>query len=608
MSQDRLAAILKPFRSGAGGDWFERSPRARLCLLVAVAVLGALVCLPAVGSELAWDDFIMALAARASSLDSYQGAGRDLFAFANGNVADNRQLMDRGLLLPWWSDPELKIAFFRPLSSLLHRLDYVLWFDDPRPMYVHSLLWLGAMHLAVGALYLRFHSSPGLALFATALFVLNDDNGAAVGWLSNRNVLIGVAFCALMLRAHHRSIMGGRSASPATLLWLLAGFAVGEIGIIGPAYLGAYALAYDTRSLRRRARSLAGPFLLTCAWQLLYRTTGAGVERSGVYLHPANSPSEFLSAFPGRALALVGAALGPGPADIDFLGAPAERQVALSVGAAACLLTSWLAFPSLRTCRALRFWALGALLSTVPLTASFASDRLLPVVNLGLMPLVAAAVWVGLRKADAALGYVRQAGAVLLLALHAVVGPALLPIQALRVQLAAGVNRQSFSCLSAVRDLEEKTLVVLGAPTDFWVSYLQAALEWRGRPAPRNVVWVANPGGFVADLSGEGSALLTAADGFFNRLPARLYRPRDRPFVTGEVFHPPGVTIEVLQLNDALDPTTLLLTFDQALDSGAYAFIVWGDAGYENLPVVEFRGKRTIETRPIFATVLSRLQ
>ena len=45
----------------------------------------------------------------------------------------------------YFTDPGLRVAFFRPLSSLSHRLDLALWPASPQLMYLHSLAWFGAL-------------------------------------------------------------------------------------------------------------------------------------------------------------------------------------------------------------------------------------------------------------------------------------------------------------------------------------------------------------------------------------------------------------------------------------------------------------------------------
>ena len=52
-----------------------------------------------------------------------------LFTFATGNVTENEVLRAQGLLA-WWSDPELRIAMFRPLASAM------LWLDHESFLFV----------------------------------------------------------------------------------------------------------------------------------------------------------------------------------------------------------------------------------------------------------------------------------------------------------------------------------------------------------------------------------------------------------------------------------------------------------------------------------------
>src|SRR6266511_910900 len=94
------------------------------------ALVASVLSLPAIGSHRVFDDFVLALGAR-SSHDPTLAARRfgilDLFTFTNGVPAENQRLIDLGSMLPWWSDPRLKIAFFRPLSALTHLFDQLLF-------------------------------------------------------------------------------------------------------------------------------------------------------------------------------------------------------------------------------------------------------------------------------------------------------------------------------------------------------------------------------------------------------------------------------------------------------------------------------------------------
>src|SRR5882724_3009044 len=74
-----------------------------------VIVCALLLAATSVGPHRALDDYVLALIAR--SRGAALGLSRaplDLFTFTTGDPASNHRLMDVGLMLPWWTDPELK--------------------------------------------------------------------------------------------------------------------------------------------------------------------------------------------------------------------------------------------------------------------------------------------------------------------------------------------------------------------------------------------------------------------------------------------------------------------------------------------------------------------
>ena len=63
-----------------------------------------------------------------------------LFSFEFGDAEHIYQSINIGAL-PWWSDPQVQMRFFRPLSELSLWLDYQLFPDSPLLMHAHSILW-----------------------------------------------------------------------------------------------------------------------------------------------------------------------------------------------------------------------------------------------------------------------------------------------------------------------------------------------------------------------------------------------------------------------------------------------------------------------------------
>src|SRR4051812_40779754 len=91
-------------------------PRA---LYVALA-LGAVLAAPSVAMGLVMDDYVhVAIMMGVHAL----GTPNDLFTFADGHTSHLQPFIDTGPY-PWWTYPQLKLSFFRPLSSQLIKLDW----------------------------------------------------------------------------------------------------------------------------------------------------------------------------------------------------------------------------------------------------------------------------------------------------------------------------------------------------------------------------------------------------------------------------------------------------------------------------------------------------
>ena len=102
----------------------------------------------------------------------------DAFVFVDGDPDHLLAAQDTGVL-PWWSSPNLHLAFFRPLSVLTMLVD-VLVSPHAVPMWhLQSILWYVALVFTVGLLYRRLNSSlAGLALF---LYAVDDSHAMTMG-------------------------------------------------------------------------------------------------------------------------------------------------------------------------------------------------------------------------------------------------------------------------------------------------------------------------------------------------------------------------------------------------------------------------------------------
>ena len=150
---------------------------------MAVAVVAVL---PSLGDPMVLDDYLLGVYQRSvTGIDGLAGRSWwNLYSFTTGVPEANRALIDQGVLLPWWTDTRHFYVCFRPISSLLHWVDFRFWPASPFLMRLHSLFWYAAVLAAVAWLYQQFSPAPWFAGLAFFVYALDDAHGANVGWIS----------------------------------------------------------------------------------------------------------------------------------------------------------------------------------------------------------------------------------------------------------------------------------------------------------------------------------------------------------------------------------------------------------------------------------------
>jgi hypothetical protein len=558
-------------------------------LVWCMALCGAALVLPSVGSERVLDDYVLALGSRGDpTLDGLPAHGLRLFDFATGERARNLALMEQGALLPWWADPELKLMFFRPLSSLSHRLDYALWPYSARLMYLHGLAWFVLCLILVGRLYRRIEQNASFAGLATVLFALDDAHGPVVAWLSNRNALIATAFGVLSLLAHVRARREqhapSRFLSPVCLLFSLL---AGEFGLGAVAYLVGYALSLEQGSFLRRLRSLALHAVALVVWGLFYHWSGAGTRGSGVYSHPLQNAGEFLGHLPGRLISLLAAAFGSFPADLVSLDSPERVWFWTTLGGIVLGLIGWALSATLRRDAGARFWLSSMLLAAVPVAASFPSDRLLFLVGIGGMALVArlisplldARVWRTAPRRTRAASWA-------LAGVHCMLSPLELPLRAAQMQVLGRTLSAGSSYLDAVPNLSERTVVIVSTPADLFASYIQLQRAWDRVPRSQHLYWLANA---AAPLSvrrvDENTLSIEREGGFGSTFLERHYRDAQAPLRRGATIVLSEMSAEVSSLTADGRPSRVDFHFARALESPEYLWLAWKGDRFEPLSI-----------------------
>ncbi len=531
--------------------------------LLACVFVGVSLCLPALGPERVLDDAVIELALRGGRFSGLDSGLFGAFRFASGDAQQNRELIERGVLLPWWSELELRIAFLRPLSALTHALDFACWPRSPRLMYAHSLVWLGLVIAVAARLHRRLERRYTWRAFAaTLLFAVSPSFGPAVGWLSGRNTLIATFFGICAITAW---VSGCRLRA---LCLFAAGLASGELALCALAYIACHTWMLDPRPARARIRSLLPVAFVTLLWRGLHFASGFGASGSGAYLDPLDDVSALLAAAPERLLSGLGAAVGPVSADLIFVGGRDQARASL-VLAALLALTFGFAVRRAVHCEPLaRFWALSALLALVPLCAAPPNDRGLLLVLLGVTPLVSRLV--------PGLSHLRppRVLAALFVGWHALGAPAVLALRAGQFQKLGQRTAESTRIFDTIPELERRTVVVLNPPRDLFASYIQLERAARGAGVARHLYWLSSSSSAFSITRVAVDTLEVRRPGGYWAAPLeRLYR-RDgtslRPVLDFAAF-----SAQILEKTELEGPSVVRFRFRVPLEHESLVFVAW---------------------------------
>lgn len=531
--------------------------------------------------------------------------------------AELAQARDIGLA-PWWSDPELRLAFFRPLSVLTHRLDWRLWPTHPWVCVAHTFAWWALAAFAAWRAYLRLLPSRGAAVLATFAWAADDARGTAVGWLANRNTLVASAFGLGAVALHLRARDGGGWAARAAAVALLAAALLsGEAGV--GAVLWLVALAACLEPDRRRAAGALAPYALAVVpWLLVWKGLGFGAANSGAYVDPVTDPGRWTLALLER-----------GPVDwaAQWVG-PVATAASMT---ATPLRLAWLA-PAVAVCGGVLAWAwplvrtdaraaaslLGSLLALLPVVSVFPSERVLAFVGFGAAallgrglhelahpPAVAARPW---RLATWALAGLALA-----------VGPAGLP-------LAIDANRAVISLStapwdrwpSAGDDLTGLDVVSLTAPCSMCSGYLipyrlatgrSAPARWRVVAPAWDRVTVVRTGPRALEVStahGFAPAPGAASEWFGPIGPHVLAQQLDATFQSWRRPFPPGAVVDVgvfrvtvLSVTDDGRPLRVRLDFERSLDDPALRLVRFSGDRMEDVAAPAVGASVTFAPEPV---------
>ena len=532
-----------------------------------LSILALALTLPALGLGLMTDD-------RAFAEKFQRGDGPlVVYSITQQEIAAGKE---RGMY-PWWTSPELRLHFLRPLSALSHELDYRVWAGRP---------WV--MHLGNGVLYalivlVAFHlyrmvlpAKPRVAALAALMFAIDDGHATTAGWIASRSMLLASLFALGSVWLYVSSRVRSASGSPsllhrvgATCLFALA-LAAAESGLSTLAYLGAYSLAFETDGWGKRIARFLPEIGVFALWAMVYVSGGYGAHGLSLY-RELSSPLSVLGGGLSDLPAWLFILLGPSLVDMAMLQAPTLARGAAAVLCLPLVLALYYALP--RT-RASVFFGLGALFCLPPLFTTLPQDRLLTMASFGGFGVVASLVsGIGER---ATRGRGLSAMRATLIALHLVLAP-LLFIPALGQNRL--IDQAAETVAAAVPTNPPQHIVLVNAPVELLTLY-----AWQRRLNEPDTL---HPETF-GQLYAGGSELRVRRinERTLELAPERGWGPVpiERVFSNvadlpkaGAQLRLPGMEVSVEEATSDGRPARVQFRFPAALEDPSLLFLAWHD-------------------------------
>ncbi len=525
------------------------------------ALVAAILVSPALGMGIAADDWLQ----RAKLLGNVPGirADRplflDVFSFFPRDPDYFRELQLSGVL-PWWTDPDVRAAFLRPVTVATHWLDYALWPDTFWLQHAHSILWLVLAVLAAGAFFRAWLGDGRIAALALLAFALDDSHAWPAGWLANRNALVAATLGCAGLALHLR----GRTwlaALPLGLSLFSAEMGTGAITTLVGIEL------FRTDPVATRIRRLVPAGLVSILWAAAWMAGGFGVKNSGLYLDPTARPLQYLAALPERMGVMLATQWLNVPLDFWVMVPPLGATL---ISAGLFALSAWLVYPVVRPHLATpvgRQAAAAMVLSVLPVAAGFPMDRMVMFVGLGAFALLAMSLALRLdgevahprRLATLAFFHLPLAG-LMLVAKATFLGPMLgmLEVATEKLPLEVSLGRRDLVILSGLEVL---------------TAHLPASRRMQGLPVHRRQAVLVPAGtNFTVTRESERVLRVDSEVGLFRGISETLCRDKAMP--TSSHFDLGWYTVDVLADIEG-HPSSLRYTFDRNLDDPSFLWVTY---------------------------------
>lgn len=528
----------------------------------------------------------------------------NLYEFATGHHAENFEMIRRGPW-PWYTDLDLKIRFFRPLSSALLWLEHGAFGHAAIGYHVHSILWY-ALFLVGGGVLLRAVLSPRVFPLAFLLFAITNTHVDSVGWISARHMLVGgtPVVWALVAHVYYRE-RGFRPGRWLAIAGMIVGLAGSEAALGGLLYWIAYEALASTgkRGLRERWPGIAVPAAMAAVYFIGYKIAGYGAAHSDAYFEPLSDPLGFALAAAMRLPLLLGEAIGGSSAEFAVVTtmAPFTAAGVLSLIAFGALLRAVWPYVGEIDRRALPWLTAGAVLATLIGVGGYPGGRLLLLPGIAGYALVATVILhIGDKLREASLGSLARVtlrGARgYLVFYHCVLAPLMFVVSTDMYEnmgKSEEIDRTLDPVLGTWEPIGGKPahVVVLASSDPVSGIYVGAARAMR---APKTAAgWtmlsMAKATHHI-ERTGPRTLVISADPGLLHGSYEVVFRSANYPLHAGDRFDLDECSVKVLSMQGHY-PTSFEVSFRAAsIDDPSLALLIWRDKRLE--PVRLAMGER----------------
>jgi len=556
-------------------------------IIAVSAVLAVVLLLPTLTVGFMMDDYAQLLWLKGGP----QTGGRpgriwDMFAFLGTENAPFRTAIDKGFC-PWWTNPELKLAFLRPVTSLTHALDHSLFPNSPALMRLESLLMYAVVVIVIGLLYRRISKATVAAGLAIWMYALDDAHAVTASWISNRNAVIAAIFGFGALYLFDRGAREGdkRARMLAPVLFAL-GLLSAEAAAATLGYLVAHAVWMQKERWQRRVMTLAPFFGVVVVWTAVYKLGGYGAWGGEFYIDPGREPVRFFGALAQRLPVLLHGQLSFPPSDMWML-VPFDKHVlAFVVLLVTVLLGAVVLVFGLRRTNENAFYATGMLLALVPVCATFPGDRLLLFAGFGAFGLIGDFLTAPRDELTHARRFVVRGAAGYFIVLHVVLTPFVFyPGRTLQLahMLHDPIERADASYPKSA-ELVGKTLIVVNGPDFLIPEYGLVTRARRDEPLPDffRLLTIATQGRVMVRRTGERTLEVVQTKGFFHEPFSMVFRKADKPLQLGEQVKIAGMTATAkAYTSDRKRIGAVEFELDAPLEDPRYVWVSWRTTKFE---------------------------